>query len=155
MRNSLLAVALLSSALTAGAASASDLFTLQGPSFVDVTRSTPSALLNVGDDARGTQKVHCGLLLRSNQPYAFTSGLINLAGKIEVNEHFNGVLTPDASGGLGIVYRYTSRSAYGTDATISTKGGESLADAVAASYVGTTTEVDAPRVIVTLIPCTR
>jgi hypothetical protein len=131
-----------------------ELLTLQGDTFADITRAEHSVDITLVPNSSGSLS-KCGLLLRSNKPFAFTGQMNALANALTVTEQFNGELatTPPANT-LSLTYNYLSRP-FGTSVTIATKGGETLAAAVATAFAGGTQADDTPaQVIATLIPCT-
>lgn len=127
-----------------------DMRSLQGQSFVDLTREDASLDLNVTDGGRIDMK--CGLVLRSNQPFPSSKGFNLLKEMLKVEERGSGELTGSVSA-MSLTYTYTSHSDFGTQVRIATKGGETLVRAIEAAF--DKQEEEAPRVVVTLIPCTR
>jgi len=126
---------------------AADIRSIQGGSFVDITRADSSVILSVSNLAT-RPGVKCGVTLRFNDAFM---NPVEARKIFKVEEKYNGELK-GTSLPREISYHYFSKSMHGTEIVISTVSGKPLEDEIEAYFKGTE---EKPRAVVTLIPCER
>jgi hypothetical protein len=132
-----------------------ELRTLQGGSFVNLNRDISSLYLNIAENTGGKLGARCGITFRSNQPFPSGRGFKVLKDDLRITQRKGGgyvELPPESVilDSLTLTVPYTSNSAYGSVLRIETRSGMSFENAIAKAFSG---QEEAPKVVVTLVPC--